>query len=155
MMKKGIGMKNKFAFTMVELVVAISILAMLGTFVALLFSNDRKGVQLSNQDLMINLAATEILDQILSMPASAFEEGAYSEEDLRENKPCRKSGMKLLITKYDKLSRKLDLVKIEENNSESLLISLSVSSISPLNKKVLRTRKFCTISSFDINRGGK
>lgn len=151
MTKRVTGMTNrtKSGFTIIEVLISIAILAMLGIFTALFFSSNRKEVQMSNQDLLINIASTEILDQILSLPISAFKVGNYSENELVKGKLLKNSQFKMYLSTIPGVNRSIKLKKVKiGSNEENLLIDLTTSAISPLNKKSKRIKKFCLVSSY-------
>lgn len=111
-------LEKKRGVSLVELMIASVILALIMLPVFLAFSSGNRNLKITSAEFMAHTAALELMEQIVSLPYDKIPLGVFNNDKIQKGKYMGNSGVTFNITSRKNCKSKIILDAIEKNGKE-------------------------------------
>ncbi len=137
----------KRGVSLIELILALGILAMIMLPVFLTFSTGNRNVQVTEAEFRAHSSAMEIMEQILSLPFKQIPVGKIDSDKIKTGNPLKEgSGITFLVSDSPEQVPEIDISTIEKDGLVRFKkVSVKISFPESKASKKLRTVKIQTL----------
>lgn len=132
---------NKYGVSLIELMIASVILALIMLPVFLAFSSGNRNLKVTSAEFMAHTAALELMEQIVSLPYDKIPLGIFENDKIQKGKYMGNSGITFNVTSRKNCKSKIILESIDKNGKTkfkkvSILIEFPETAFSTKNRTI-------------------
>lgn len=107
--------RNRHGLSLVEILVAVGILAVIMLPVALSFSAGSRGIQMTSEEFTAHAIGLELMEQLMAAPFSLLVPGSYPDSALRDGQPLAAGSPLILhLSPSTEFERRLAISEIKK-----------------------------------------